>query len=73
MYVDISPQKRLFRHLCHSVGGGGGQESYVDRDRLIAVSLGESDIRETMIKHREFLVSAESQSNSNKHYIMWVP
>ncbi len=45
----------------------------MDRDRLIAVSLGESDIRETMIKHREFLVSAECQSNSNKHYIMWVP
>ncbi len=69
----FSPKKCLFRRLFHSVGGGGGQESYVDRDRLIAVSLGESDIRETMIKHREFLVSAERQSNSNQHYIMWVP
>ncbi len=40
------------------------QESYVDRDRLIAVSIGESDIRETMLKHREFL----AEKNPEMHF-----
>jgi len=30
-------------------------EQYVDRDRIIAVSIGESDIRETMTKQRAHL------------------
>ena len=33
----------------------GRPENYVDRDRLIAVSLGESDIRETMLKQKMFV------------------
>ena len=33
----------------------GRPEQYVDRDRLIAVTLGEHDIRETMVKQRIFI------------------
>ncbi len=42
----------------------GRPEQYVDRDRIIAVTLGETDIRETMMKQRMFLTKSTSGSPS---------
>ncbi|TRY79374.1 hypothetical protein TCAL_09828, partial [Tigriopus californicus] len=41
----------------------GRPEQYVDRDRIIAVTLGESDIRDTMVRQRMFI-----SKNSNVVY-----
>ena len=41
----------------------GRPEQYVDRDRIIAVTLGEHDIRDTMVKQRMFI-----SKNSNIVY-----
>lgn len=38
----------------------GRPEAYVDRDRLIAVTLGQQDIRETMVKSKIFVGNGQT-------------